>query len=67
MGLGRRLEVDPDLVIPNGNLTIAEGAVRPYNRMGMQAWTFKKLEAVADRFGFSLRVPTGQLKKRGFR
>ena len=30
-GLGSRLEVDPDLVF-NPNLTIAEGAIRPYNR-----------------------------------
>jgi len=29
-GLGSRLEVDPDLVIPNGRLTIAEGAIRPF-------------------------------------
>jgi excinuclease ABC subunit A len=34
-GLGSRLEVDPDLVIPNGRLTIAEGAIRPYNRINM--------------------------------
>src|SRR5690606_19857544 len=29
-GLGTRMEVDPELVIPNGRLTIAEGAIRPY-------------------------------------
>ena len=63
MGLGRKLEVDPDLVIPNGNLTIAEGAIRPYNRFRPDTWTFKKLKAVADRFNFSLSVPTGQLKQ----
>ncbi|HYH36306.1 MAG TPA: excinuclease ABC subunit UvrA, partial [Candidatus Saccharimonadales bacterium] len=34
-GLGNRLEVDPDLVIPNGTLTIAEGAIRPYNRVNV--------------------------------
>lgn len=31
-GLGSRLEIDPDLVF-NPNLTIAEGAIRPYNRV----------------------------------
>jgi excinuclease ABC subunit A len=61
-GLGSRLEVDPELVIPNGNLTIAEGAIRPYNRMAPDAWNMKKLQAVADRYGFSLHVPTGELK-----
>jgi excinuclease ABC subunit A len=60
-GLGSRLEVDPDLVIPNGRLTIAEGAIRPFNRVTVDAWYMKKLQAVADRFGFSLHVPTGEL------
>lgn len=62
MGLGRRMEVDPELVIPNGNLTVNEGAIRPYNRMRPDAWTLKKITAVAERFGFSLRVRTGELK-----
>lgn len=60
-GLGNRLEVDPELVIPNGNLTIAEGAIRPYNRINVDNWYMKKLGAVADRYGFSLQIPTGDL------
>ncbi|MFO0781572.1 MAG: excinuclease ABC subunit UvrA [Candidatus Saccharimonadales bacterium] len=60
-GLGNRLEVDPDLVIPNGNLTIAEGAIRPYNRINVDNWYMKKLQAVAEANGFSLQVPTGEL------
>lgn len=62
-GLGSRLEVDPELVIPNGNLTIAEGAIRPYNRMAPDAWNMKKLQAVADRHNFSLHIPTGELRE----
>lgn len=61
-GLGNRLEVDPDLVIPNGRLTIAEGAIRPFNRINVDAWYMKKMQAVADAYGFSLHVPTGELK-----
>lgn len=60
-GLGSRLEVDPELVIPNGRLTIAEGAIRPFNRINSDAWYTKKMQAVADRYGFSLHVPTGEL------
>ncbi len=60
-GLGSRLEVDPELVIPNGRLTIAEGAIRPYNRINMDNWYVKKLQAVAERFGFSLHEPTAQI------
>jgi excinuclease ABC subunit A len=62
-GLGNRLEVDPELVIPNGRLTIAEGAIRPFNRVNSDAWYMKKMQAVADRYGFSLHVPTGELKE----
>ncbi|HXR49751.1 MAG TPA: excinuclease ABC subunit UvrA [Verrucomicrobiae bacterium] len=60
-GLGSRLEVDPELVIPNGRLTIAEGAIRPYNRINVDNWYMKKLQAVADRYSFSLHVPTSDL------
>ncbi len=62
-GLGSRLEVDPELVIPNGRLTIAEGAIRPFNRLAVDAWYMKKLAAVADNHGFSLQVPTSELTK----
>lgn len=61
-GLGSRLEVDPELVVPNGRLTIAEGAIRPFNRINTDAWYTKKMQAVADRYGFSLHIPTGELK-----
>ena len=62
-GLGSRLEVDPELVIPNGRLTIAEGAIRPFNRINSDAWYTKKMQAVAERYGFSLQVPTSNLSK----
>lgn len=60
-GLGSRLEVDPDLVF-NPNLTIAEGAIRPYNRVTSDAWYMKRLSAVAELHGFSLQVPVKDLK-----
>ena len=63
-GLGSRLEVDPELVIPNGRLTIAEGAIRPYNRINTDTWHMKKLQAVGERYGFNLHQPTGQLTPR---
>jgi excinuclease ABC subunit A len=55
-GLGSRLEVDPELVF-NPNLTIAEGAIRPYNRVNSDAWYMKRLQAVAESHKFSLRAP----------
>lgn len=59
-GLGSRLEVDPELVF-NNNLTISEGAIRPYNRMNSDAWNMKRLASVAEVHGFSLKVPVGKL------
>lgn len=59
-GLGSRLEVDPELVF-NPNLTIAEGAIRPYNRVNSDAWYMKRLSAVADAHGFSLKVPVKEM------
>src|SRR3990167_3390609 len=62
-GLGSRLEVDPELVIPNGRLTIAEGAIRPYNRINTDAWYMRKMEVVAERYGFSIHIPTAELTR----
>lgn len=62
-GLGNRLEVDPELVIPNGNLTIAEGAIRPFNRVSSDAWHMKKMQAVAENNDFDLHTPTGNMKQ----
>ena len=61
-GLGSRLEVDPDLVF-NPNLTIAEGAIRPYNRVNSDAWYMKKLAGVAEAHGFSIHVPVRDLSQ----
>ena len=59
-GLGNRLEVDPSLVF-NPNLTIAEGSIRPYNRVNSDAWYMKKLAAVAEAHNFSLHIPVQDL------
>ena len=59
-GLGSRLEIDPELVF-NNNLTISEGAIRPYNRMNSDAWNMKRLASVGKVHDFSLRVPVGRL------
>ncbi|MCE7936786.1 excinuclease ABC subunit UvrA [Candidatus Saccharibacteria bacterium CPR2] len=62
-GLGNRLEVDPNLVIPNGNLTIAEGAIRPWNTLRVDSWYYKIIKTVAQKNDISLHIPTGSLSK----
>jgi excinuclease ABC subunit A len=59
-GLGTRMEVDPELVF-NPNLTISEGAIRPYNRINVDNWYMKKIREVSARHGFSLQVPVRDL------
>ncbi len=54
-GLGSRLEVDPGLVF-NPNLTLAEGAIRPFNRVSADAWYMKRLVAVGHMHGFGVRT-----------
>ncbi|MBI5037652.1 MAG: excinuclease ABC subunit UvrA [Candidatus Kerfeldbacteria bacterium] len=64
-GLGTRLEIDPEMVIPNDRLTIAEGAIRPWARTtANQAWYLRFLEKVALANGFSLDVPVNTLTKK---
>jgi len=61
-GLGTKLEIDPDLVIPNKKLTIAEGAIRPWSRIPSKtSWQERVLEAVAEEYGFSLHTPVEKL------
>jgi excinuclease ABC subunit A len=54
-GLGVKLEIDPNLVIPDKGLSLAEGAIQPWARNGaMSTWYSSILESLAHRNGFSL-------------
>lgn len=59
-GLGISKEVDPDLLIPDKHLSIAQGAIKGWMKSS-NAYTF--LEAVANTYGFSLHTPIEQLSK----
>jgi len=61
-GLGTRFEVDPELVVPNPALSIAQGAIAPW--AGARTEYFSRLlRAVADAFGFRVDTPFGRLTK----
>ena len=67
-GLGTRLEIDPDLVVPNKKLSIAEGAIRPWSRTSAnQTWYYRIMEAVAREYGFSLNQPVSKLTPAQFK
>lgn len=59
-GLGSRLEIDPSLVL-NPNLTIAEGGIRPFNRINQDAYWVKRLKGVGKRHGFDVYTPIRDL------
>ncbi|MBR5621087.1 excinuclease ABC subunit UvrA [Candidatus Saccharibacteria bacterium] len=61
-GLGTRMEIDPSLVF-NPNLTIAEGGIRPFNRINQDSWWLKRLDAVAKANNFSIHTPIGELSE----
>ena len=64
-GLGTKLTVDPDLVIPNKKLSLAEGAIRPWSRTAAnQNWYTAIIEAVAQKYKFSTRVPLAELNNK---
>lgn len=64
-GLGTKLIVDQDLVIPNKKLSLAEGAIRPWSRTAAnQNWYMAIIEAVAAKHKFSTRVPVSELSKK---
>ena len=58
-GLGITMEIDPDLVIPDPDKSIADGAIAPFSR---SANYFPQiLEALARHYGFSTEVPVKEL------
>ncbi|MBI2450432.1 MAG: excinuclease ABC subunit UvrA [Candidatus Nealsonbacteria bacterium] len=67
-GLGSRLEVDPDLVIPNKNLTISEGAIFSWahasHKIGRQGYFWMQLQDLAEKHKFSLDDPVKDLPKK---
>lgn len=61
-GLGYTLDVEPELVVPNPRLTLAEGAIQPWTRIvGNQSHYQTLLAAVADTHGFSVDTPVKDL------
>jgi excinuclease ABC subunit A len=64
-GIGSKLTVDPDLVIPNRNLSISEGAILPWQRLlAHDTWTNRRLEALSEHLNFSLSSPIKELSKK---
>jgi len=59
-GLGVKLEIDPELVIPNKELSIAQGAIHPG---WWYSWHADELQMLARRYGFSINTPIKELNE----
>jgi excinuclease ABC subunit A len=61
-GLGFKMEIDPDQVVPDKDLSVAEGAIVPWSRAGsLSPWYSSQLESLAIAEGFSTRLTVGSL------
>jgi len=65
-GLGSSMEIDPDLIVPNPELSIGDGAIEPWgDRAGRdQGWTANVAAAVSREFGIPLDKPWKNLTPR---
>ena len=65
-GLGTKFEVDPDLVVPNTDMSISDGAIAPWRSAHTQYFT-RLLESVAEKYKIPLEKPFSKLtdKQRG--
>ena len=63
-GIGSKMEIDPDLVVPDKSLTLNEGAIVPWSSSSKKEnYYFQMLDAVSKHFGFSMDIPFEELDK----
>ena len=64
-GLGTLMEIDEDLVIPNKELSIREGAIATWGegRLKPESWTYAILKAMTEEYDFSLDTPVKDLPR----
>jgi excinuclease ABC subunit A len=60
-GLGTRMEVDPELVVPDDEKTLAQGAIAPWASVHVADYFGRLIQALADSSGFSTAVPWHRL------
>ncbi|MEI9479217.1 MAG: excinuclease ABC subunit UvrA, partial [Deltaproteobacteria bacterium] len=61
-GLGVKIRFDPDLVVPNYDLSLKEGAIAPWEHRN-SVFFHQMIEALAKHYGFDTRMPFRRLTK----
>ncbi|MFQ5498287.1 MAG: excinuclease ABC subunit UvrA, partial [Candidatus Zixiibacteriota bacterium] len=62
-GLGQKMEIDPQLVVPDSSLSISGGAIRPWGGADMSNWYRYMLKGVASHYGFKFSKPFNKLTR----
>lgn len=63
-GIGSKMEINPDLIVPNKHLTLNEGTVVPWSRSNKKEnYYHQMLTAVARFYNFSMDIPFEDLTK----
>ena len=61
-GLGQKMLIDPDLIVPDSSKSIKEGAVEPWSK-NFAPYYMQAMEAVAKHYKFKATTPWNKLKK----
>lgn len=56
-GLGTRMEVDPELVVPDAEATLGQGAIQPWSQAHVADYFLRLLGALGEELGFDLNTP----------
>ncbi len=60
-GLGTRMEVDPELVVPDPQATLGEGAIQPWSQAHVADYFLRLMGALGEEVGFDLNTPWEKL------
>ncbi|MTK63574.1 MAG: excinuclease ABC subunit UvrA [Methanobacterium sp.] len=64
-GLGSKMEIDTDFVVPDKNLSLNDGAILPWSKSGNKDNYYSQmLKAVSDHYGFSMDTPFEDLPQK---
>jgi excinuclease ABC subunit A len=63
-GLGTRMEVDSELIVPDPDASLADGAIAPWSGGHVSDYFLRLIEALGDSMGFSVKTPWARLPAR---
>ncbi|MFG2587186.1 excinuclease ABC subunit UvrA [Streptomyces sp. NPDC048438] len=63
-GIGTRMEVDPELIVPDEDKSLDEGAIHPWSHGHTKEYFGRQITALADALGFRTDIPWAGLPQR---